>query len=501
MVEGDALTWKNIGPWKSGLTDSTDSGAVPAVVTGFCYAVMDMGQHNNWSDNEVAEDAGLNGPSYLRGSYDIWTPGSLTGNSCDGDLPDAYGNRQCWWGGDQFANGGPAYLAPNGQSVAASGGGTAWVGDYSVLVLADNISHHYNDLQGMSKGQQFSITSKTVPEVIDPWSWEGQGGSVNGHPSLQTCTGGPLIVTPGSYYNFYYNPSSQYAVTQTNCPIGSDTSTPFASISPATLSFGSQIDGTASPAQTVTLTNVSTTPFSLVVATSDDFSQTNNCSATLAAGAVCTISVSFSPTVGGAHAGILSITNNSRGSQAITLTGSGTESASAAQPSVALTSSVAQLQMSVSGPPATLTLTAVSQNGFNGLVNLKCQIISQDQPGDVETPACSFSPGQITISKNAPSSSALMISSPPSQSSLASQRNLHHRSISLVEVTLVGLLPFGLLRRKAYAVLFGTICLIGVVGCGYSPNHQSASYKLVITAASGTQTLGSISIPLSVQVQ
>jgi phospholipase C len=96
--------------------------------------------------------------------------------------------------------------------------------------------------------------------------------------------------------------------------------------SPHKLTFGSQIVGTKSQPQTVTVTNPGVGPLIMgdIVATGD-FAQTTTCTASLAAGASCTVKVTFSPTVVGTRTGTVSITDSDFGSpQVVTLTGTGT---------------------------------------------------------------------------------------------------------------------------------------------------------------------------------
>jgi hypothetical protein len=101
--------------------------------------------------------------------------------------------------------------------------------------------------------------------------------------------------------------------------------TPGASLSPPSLTFGPQGVGTTSPAQTVTLTNSGTGPLTITnIAISGDFAQTNTCGNTLAAGASCPIQVTFTPTTTGTRTGTLSVTDNAAGSpQLASLTGTG----------------------------------------------------------------------------------------------------------------------------------------------------------------------------------
>jgi len=101
---------------------------------------------------------------------------------------------------------------------------------------------------------------------------------------------------------------------------------PNATPSPTSLTFATQLVGTSSSAQPVTLTNYGKMALSIAsIAASGDFSQTNTCGSSLAAEANCTISVTFKPTQRGPRTGTLSITDNAAGSpQTVSLTGTGT---------------------------------------------------------------------------------------------------------------------------------------------------------------------------------
>src|SRR6266404_3952385 len=103
---------------------------------------------------------------------------------------------------------------------------------------------------------------------------------------------------------------------------------PLASLSPANLSFGNQGISTASAPKTVTLTNTGNTSLSVAnITASAGFSQTNNCPASLAPAANCTINVIFNPTLTGAAVGAVTITDNAVNSpQSVTLSGTGVTS-------------------------------------------------------------------------------------------------------------------------------------------------------------------------------
>ena len=104
-----------------------------------------------------------------------------------------------------------------------------------------------------------------------------------------------------------------------------------ATASPTSLTFAGQSLGTSSTAQTVTLTNNQSATLSITGVTSNleiaDFKVTSTCPippSTLAAGASCTASVTFSPKAVGTRSGTLSFADNANNSpQTAALTGTG----------------------------------------------------------------------------------------------------------------------------------------------------------------------------------
>jgi hypothetical protein len=102
------------------------------------------------------------------------------------------------------------------------------------------------------------------------------------------------------------------------------------SISPANLLFGNQQVSTHSTPLHVTLKNTGNTQLnfttiSIVGMDAGDFSQTNTCGTSIAGGASCTITVTFTPTVIGKRTAVVSISDDGGGSpQKVTLIGKGT---------------------------------------------------------------------------------------------------------------------------------------------------------------------------------
>ena len=91
--------------------------------------------------------------------------------------------------------------------------------------------------------------------------------------------------------------------------------------------FSTQLLGTTSAAQTVTLKNSGTATLTITsIVASGDFAETNTCGSSLAVNASCPIKVTFHPTAIGTRTGAVTITDNAAGSpQSVKLTGTGTE--------------------------------------------------------------------------------------------------------------------------------------------------------------------------------
>jgi hypothetical protein len=97
-------------------------------------------------------------------------------------------------------------------------------------------------------------------------------------------------------------------------------------VTPGSLSFGSQLVHTTSAPQTVILTNTGGATLDISsVAASANFYQHNNCGSSLAAGASCTIIVTFRPATICPKTGTVTVTDNAADSpQTVALSGVGT---------------------------------------------------------------------------------------------------------------------------------------------------------------------------------
>ncbi|HET8910464.1 MAG TPA: choice-of-anchor D domain-containing protein [Ktedonobacteraceae bacterium] len=133
-------------------------------------------------------------------------------------------------------------------------------------------------------------------------------------------------------------------------------------LSTTSLNFGNQTVKTTSAPQTITLTNTGSAALSISMVqiqgyTANDFAQSNTCGSSVAAGASCTIKVTFTPGALSTRSGSIVITDNSADSpQSVVLSGTGVS----AVPSVTLTPNSLDFGTETEGvtsAPQTVTLT------------------------------------------------------------------------------------------------------------------------------------------------
>jgi hypothetical protein len=166
---------------------------------------------------------------------------------------------------------------------------------------------------------------------------------------------------------------------------------PAASVSPASLTFASQAVGTTSGAQTIILSNsgtaaLSVTSLAISGTNAANFSQTNNCGASVAAGATCTISVAFTPSASGALTAALSIADNATGSpQSVSLAGTGAAPVASLSPT---SLAFAGQTVGATSPAQTITLT----NSGTAALNVTGLAVSGSNASDfIQTDNCGSS--------------------------------------------------------------------------------------------------------------
>jgi PKD repeat protein len=219
---------------------------------------------------------------------------------------------------------------------------------------------------------QFDGTGSSAPVgTIANYQWDFGDGTA-GTGSLPTHTyslGGTYTVT----LIVTNSQGSRNAATTTATISGPDNAA-IASLAPASLSFGNQPQGTISPAMTLMLSNtgnVTLTITSIVVA--GDYSETDNCGGSVAAGSSCIIAVAFAPTQAGARPGAITITDNSDAvtgsTQTVALSGTGTgpsvslSASSLAFPAEIVGTSSAQSIMLTNTGNASLKISSITVGG------------------------------------------------------------------------------------------------------------------------------------------
>lgn len=200
--------------------------------------------------------------------------------------------------------------------------------------------HTSGGTSGNTAAGLFNYKSTATLSISTTGSGTVSGASPGSYPLGAAIT---LTASPGSGYVFSSwtvdgaatgsaNPYTlmmdrDHAVVAKFTPVPG--SGPTSAVSPSSLAFGSQLVGTASSPQTVTLTNSAGAPLSITKialggANPGQFTRSSACPSTLAAGASCQINVAFKPSSRGGKSAVLSISDNAPNSpQTVALTGQG----------------------------------------------------------------------------------------------------------------------------------------------------------------------------------
>ena len=194
-------------------------------------------------------------------------------------------------------------------------------------------------------------------------------GSFGAGVSIKTLTGSPLSPLIQGDFNgdgkmdlLAHDNSGVVMFLQGSFPVGS--------VSPGSLNFGNQAVGTRSSTQIVTFRNsgsvtLTLSPVNISGPNASEFGQTNTCSATLAVGAGCQITVTFTPAATGVQSATLNIPSNGLGSKTVPLIGTGTNFAMTAPSPSSVTVSP--------GQTAIFTFDLEPVSGFNHVVALTCE--------------------------------------------------------------------------------------------------------------------------------
>jgi hypothetical protein len=226
--------------------------------------------------------------------------------------------------------------SPATQTVTLSGNGTAPSLSLSATALS------YGTVGVGNSSSQVVTVSNTGTGSLSITSMTISGANPGDYSQTNTCSGVvaasgscsvTIVFTPQASgqrtatLSIYSNASSSPSTISLTGTGGAPTAT----LAPTSDAFGTISVGTTSTAMTNTLTNTSTNGAILAVngfkvagANPGDFGQTNNCPASLAPSASCTISITFTPTATGSRTATLGANVNTQsGQMGISLGGSG----------------------------------------------------------------------------------------------------------------------------------------------------------------------------------
>lgn len=363
----------------------------------------------------------------------------LTGLTTSTDFPVTPGALQTTGGGTQYSSF-VAKLNPDGSAPVFSTyvGGTANVIGYGIAL--DSVGDSF--VTGLVNGSGFTTASPLQPAwhfLNDAFAAEvnatgsvlifatylgGSGNDVG--QGIAVDSSGNAYVTGGTFSSDFPTTAGAF---QTAFGGGayngfvvkislSGTSTgPVVLLSTRSLDFGGQNVQTTGSPQNVVLTNAGTTTLLIAqVSVVGDFEDDNTCGPSLAAGASCTLPVTFRPTATGMRTGTLRITDNAAGSpHSVTLSGIGTapdvnlSAASLAFGDQGLTTrSASQTLRLTNRGSGTLAITSVAVTGDFTETNDCSGSIGSGSGCDISV---SFVPssngamtGWLTITDNAPGS-------------------------------------------------------------------------------------------------
>ena len=267
-------------------------------------------------------------------------------------------------------------------------------------------------------------------------------------------------------------------------------------VSPAALAFGNQNVGQASALQSVLVSNTDSSALAmsgiaLSGSQSGDYQQTNTCGTSLAAGAACAISVTFTPQAAGVRTAMIQITDSAFNSpQMISLSGTGT----APGFTFGLGSGGSSSSTISAGQSATFNLALTPAGSFSGTVNLTCSVTPPATPA----PVCSV-PNSVSVTGNSATAVTVTVSTTASGTASSGPAILPP-GIGLMAWTLAlgvsGLLFVGKRQRPGLAASMIVLGCIAMAGCGGSSSSSlpppaatgtpAGTYTATVTATSGS---------------
>jgi hypothetical protein len=266
-------------------------------------------------------------------------------------------------------------------------------------------------------------------------------------------------------------------------------SAPAISFSAPKLEFASQNVGTTSAAASIALVNNGNAPLSISkVATGGNFSETNNCTGTLATGQGCVVKVTFTPANVGASTGTLTFSDNAYPkTQVLVLTGMGNPS------DFSITASPSSNSVTA-GATATYTATLAPIDGFTGTVQLACA-------GAPTKSTCTLSKTSVTLDGSSSVDVTVTVTTTaPTTAFFITPSRIGNTLRPSPLWAYIGFVPVaGLLlarRRKLAAISAFGVIAFALVACGggsnssggggTTPGTPQGTYNLKISGTEGS---------------
>jgi hypothetical protein len=240
------------------------------------------------------------------------------------------------------------------------------------LVAAQQDAYSFSAINGQVITFASVVTSGSLDPCADLYA---SGKKIASNPCNNVSA--PVTIPTTGKYIFVVHDARYFNTGNYNANWHFTTGCPTCSVSPASLSFATQLLGTTSAPKSATLTNtgnatMSITSIGITGTNPVDFTQSNTCGTSLAVGHKCIISASFKPTATGKRTAAVSIADNAEppNPQTVGLTGTGTEvklvptSLSFGSQKVGTTSAPKSVTMTNVGTTV-LTISGISLTGTN----------------------------------------------------------------------------------------------------------------------------------------
>jgi hypothetical protein len=343
----------------------------------------------------------------------------------------------------------------------------------TATVNLNNVGDAPLTVSSIAAGGDFTETNNC------PASLAAQAGctvSITFQPTITGLRGGTLTLTDSAS-----DSPQSLPLSGTGAQLG---------FSSSSLSFGNQVVGTPSAAQSVTVTNPGNGPLAITgITASAGFLQTNTCGTTLGGNSTCHVDVTFGPAIAGPQNGL--ITLNYNGTQStIGVSGNGTDfgigTAQGGNTSVTI----------AAGSTASYNLSLSGTSGFTGTVNLVCA-------GAPAAATCTVNPTSLALNGTTPENFSVTVSTTARSSAFAFPPvfpkpllfNLGLLTLAFLATFAVAKLSRVTVRRQAgrLAAVLGVLLL--VAGCGGSTTKPpvqtgtpAGTSTITISATSGSVT-------------